>query len=543
MLERIVKLINQLNTKQLIFALLLLNILSLALGENEEEYFAFAKAFMNPAWIPGATSVVDIPGTRLIFDSLVGFALRYATFEQVALAGRCLIALLFAFPLARIFTKLRFTNLESLFLLQLICVLSHQSFFGKEWIFHSFETKTISYVFVFYSLYYLLDTRYLQSILFGGLAVYFHILVGGWYALLLFVFLLVSRIPLKNILRYALVFSALTAPFGFYLADTYLVDNPGIIDGIRISQIYVYLRNPHHLDIISQIGHWGSSAQIGVILSLVAGWMCVRLYYSYCDEVIRKLALLNIVIFGQQLVSLLIALKDTSGAFLKFYPYRTSSLSLFLVSLLLMVLAKRSFLWSATRTEGLSLAEEEAGGHAMAVAAVMIICIAAGLSINLYKNVRDSFELLWPAPEESARLSLYGYIKKTTPPDAVFLNLNQREREDLDFVRRTERDRFSVFKFVPTSNKMIYDWYRRVQEKDRVKQDITYIGKLAKKYRIDYVVTKTPLNNPCLRLVYSNDYYCLYSVLPNKVCVYGGLTPLYMTTPWPAKTLDSIIQL
>ena len=319
-LRRLVNRVNRVDKRLLIFALLFLNTLSLVLGENEEEYFAFAKAFMDQAWIPGAKSVIDIPGTRIFFDTVIGFALRYATFEQVALVGRCLIALLFAFPLARIFTKLRFTNLESIFLLQLICVLSHQSFFGKEWIFRSFETKTISYVFVFYSLYYLLDTRYLRSVLFAGFAVYFHILVGGWYALLLFVFLLVSGTPLKSILRYALVFSALTAPFGLYLADTYLVDNPGIIDGVRISQIYVYLRNPHHLAIISQIGHWGSSTQIGVILSLLAGWLCMRLYHTSRDEVIRKLALFNIVLFGQQLVSILIALKDTTGCFSQVLP-------------------------------------------------------------------------------------------------------------------------------------------------------------------------------------------------------------------------------
>ncbi|MFY9706272.1 MAG: DUF6798 domain-containing protein [Desulfobacterales bacterium] len=511
-LRRIVNRVNRTDKRLLIFALLFLNTLSLVLGENEEEYLAFAKAFMDHAWIPGAKSVIDIPGTRIIFDTVTGFALRYATFEQVAIAGRCLIALLFAFPLARIFTKLRFTNLESIFLLQLICVLSHQSFFGKEWIFRSFETKTISYVFVFYSLYYLLDTRYLQGVLFAGFAVYFHILVGGWYALLLFVFLLVSGTPLKSLLRYALVFSALTAPFGLYLADTYLVDNPGIIDGVRISQIYVYLRNPHHLDIISQIGHWGSSTQIGVILSLLAGWLCVRLYVSNRDEVVRKLALFNIVIFGQQLISLLIALKDKSGGFLKFYPYRTSSLSLFLVSLLLMVLAKRSFLQPHPRTEGASPSEEAVDGYSTVVAVVMIVCIAAGLGVNLVKNARDSYRLLWPAPEASARMSLYGWIKNHTPPDAVFLNLNQRLRDDLDFTRRTDRDRFSVFKFVPTSNRMIYDWYRRVQEKDRVKGDIAVIDELAKKYRIDFVVSKTPLDDRHLKLVYSNDYYFLYAL-------------------------------
>ena len=142
----------------------------------------------------------------------------------------------------------------------------------------------------------------------------------------------------------------------------------------------------------------------------------------------------------------------------------------------------------------------------------MIVCIAVGLGVNLVKNARDSHGLLWPAPEASARMSLYGWIKNHTPPDAVFLNLNQRERDDLDFVRRTERDRFSVFKFVPTSNRMIYDWYRHVQEKDRVKSDIAYIDEVKKKYRIDFVVSKTPLDDPRLRLVYSNDYYFLYSL-------------------------------
>jgi len=92
------------------------------------------------------------------------------------------------------------------------------------------------------------------------------------------------------------------------------------------------------------------------------------------------------------------------------------------------------------------------------------------------------------------------------------LNLNQRLRDDLDFVRRTDRDRFSVSKFVPTSNLLIYDWYRRVQEKDRVRGDIAVIGELAKKYRIDFVVSRTPLDNPRLRLVYSNGYYFLYSL-------------------------------
>jgi hypothetical protein len=177
-----------------------------------------------------------------------------------------------------------------------------------------------------------------------------------------------------------------------------------------------------------------------------------------------------------------------------------------------MVLAKKSFSGPYPQTEKASTSREAADGYSTLVAAVMMGCIAVGLGVNLYKNVRDSRELVWPAPEASARLSLYGWIKNHTPPDSVFLDLNRRERDDLDFVRRTGRDRFSVFKFVPTSNKMIYDWYRRVQEKDRVRRDIGYIGELAKKYRIDFVVSETLLDNPRLRLIYSNDGYFLYSL-------------------------------
>jgi len=507
----IVNSIKRIDTRLLIFVIIFLNTFSLKLDENEEAYFAFAKAFINHDWIPGALSVKDVPGSRIIFDSVIGWALSFASFEQVAVFGRSLTALLFAFPLARIFKKLKFTNLESIFILQIICVLSHQSFFGKEWIFGSFETKVISYVFVFYSLFYLLDNRYFLSVLFSGFAVYFHILVGGWYALILFVYLLISRTTLKTILGYCLTFAALTAPVGIYLGTTYLVNNPNIIDGIQISRVYVYFRNPHHLDIIKQLGYWGSSAQVGLILSLLSGMLCLRLYSCSREPIIRKLALFSIILFSQQFLSLLIALVDNTGAFLKFYPYRTSSLSFFLMLILLTILFKGSNLRQTPHPGWRLPVKMPAGNPKTAVVALMIICIAAGLGIKIYKNFNDSSELLFPSPKASARSSLYIWIKQHTPSDAVFLDLDEGVREDLDFVRRTDRDSFSVYKFVPTTNKLIYDWYLRVQEKKRVEKDIAYLHTLRQKYRIDFVMSKTPLADKGFQVVYNNDYYFLYS--------------------------------
>ena len=510
-LTPIVNTINLIDTRLLIFAVIFLNTFSLALNENEEHYFAFAKAFINHDWIPGAVSLKDVPGSRIIFDSVIGWLLNFAAFEQVEIFGRALIALLFAFPLAGIFKKFHFTNLSIIFAFQIICFFSHQSFFAKEWIFGSFESKAVSYVFIFFSLSYLFDNRYFLSVLFSGLAVYFHILVGGWYSLILFVYLLIAKTPLKTILLYGLTFACLTAPIVIYLATTYLLDNPAVIGGVQISRIYVFIRNPHHLDMINQIGRFGSSAQTGVILSLLCCALCFRLLKSSRDPLLRKAALLNIIIFCQEFLSLFIALFDKTGEFLKYYPYRTSSLSFLLMFIIFGILSREKFFRQGSRTVRQSLQKISLFNRSNAIPCLMILCLFTGLGIKLYKNINDSSELLFPSTETSARLSLYDWIKNHTRPDAVFLDLNKNIRDDLDFIRRTERDSFSVFKFIPTTNKLIYDWYMRVLEKEKVQGDIAYIHELRQKYRIDYVVSKLPLSDGRLQLVFNNDYYLLYS--------------------------------
>jgi hypothetical protein len=509
--SRIAGFINRIDVRFLIFITIFLNTVSLKLDENEEQYFAFAKAFMNPRWVPGAVSLKDVPGARIILDLIIGFALRFMSFEQVAVLGRTLIAVLIAFPLARIFKKLRFTNLDGIFLLQIICVLTHQSFFAKEWIFGAFETKGIAYLFIFFSLYCLLDNRYFKSVLFAGIAVYFHFLVGGWFAFILFVYLLASRTPLKTLLGYCITFAVLTAPFGIYLATTYLANNPSIIEGVQISRIYVFIRNPHHLDMIRQLKDWGSSAQVGVTMSLLCSLFCLRLYHASRDTAIRKLTLLNLVLFGQQFLSLLIATFDKSGGFLKFYPFRTSSLSFFLMLVLVMVLIKHSNIHQyPTPVERLPGKTPSRKGQT-ALITFMLIFVAAALCFKSYRNFNESYQLISPSPKAAAKFSLYDWIKQNTPNNAVFLDLNQQIREDLDFIRKTERDSFSVFKFIPTSNRLIYDWYQRAQEKEKVVNDIGYFSKLRQKYRIDYIVSKKGLPDKTFQLVYHNDYYFLYA--------------------------------
>lgn len=505
--------IQQLRLEPLLFLLLIFNTVSLLLGENEEEYFAFARTLMEPGWIPGAHSVIDVPGTRIIFDTSIGFLLKYFSFEQIAVAGRSLLAFLFAFPLAKIFRRLRLDNISSLFLLQFICAFDHQSFFGKEWIFLNFETKALAYVFVFYSLYNLLNTRHLRSVVFAAVAIYFHILVGGWYILILFVYLLLSGIPVKQLLRYAFLVLIITAPFGIYLGNSYLLDNPGIINGINITRVYDYYRNPHHLNVVSDLLKPGSTAQIGVTLSLLAFAWCWRIYSGNGEQLHKRLALVSMVTFSQQFISLLIAALDSSGNYLEFYPYRTSALSFFTVLLLIVAKMQNHYVRAGSVAPAETAAVPQNAARSVSRYTLVIFLIMGLLLLcRLGRNTYDSYQVLNPGPESQARIELYRWIKGHTGPEDVFLNMNRRVRDDLDFTRKTLRERFSVYKFVPTTNELIYDWYVRSVQKHKILDDFNQLEKALENYRIDYVVSKSSLDSPLLEEVFHNDYYSLYRI-------------------------------
>ncbi len=508
--RKFVDLINRIDLRVLMFAVIFLATLSIRLSDNEEEYFVFAKAFADPHWIPGALSIKDVPGTRIIFDTVVGWALGFASFEQIAALGRTLCAILLAFPLSLFFKKLRFSHLEAVFLLTAF-VVSHQSFFGNEWIFRSFETKVVSYAFVFYSIYYLLEERTRLSVVFAAAAIYFHVLVGGWYVLALGAYFLLRRIPLRELFVSALILAALLTPLAFYLAGKYLVHNPNVIDGMTVSWVYAYVRNPHHLAVMAKLLHGDTAVRIGVALSAVMGWLCIKTHGKDKDPAIRTLCLLSLILFAQQFLSLLTAVLDTQGVFLKFYPYRTSALSLFLSLTLLFVLFKKSgWLHPA---ESRSPAEDSNGRtRQLTVVSVMLVFVALGLGSRLYRNGVDSYRVAYPSGKQAALNSTTDWIRLNTDSAAVVLDLEDRSPGHLAFIRKTQRDSFSVYKFVPTTNLLIYEWYQRVLARDLVVKDISALPEIKKRYRIDFILSERPLQGEGLRPVYQNGFFHLYAV-------------------------------
>lgn len=502
LLERIAAAVNRTDLRILVFILLFLNTFSLVLTENEEEYFAFAKRFMNPDWMPGSMSLRDLPGGRIIFDTVIGWVLGFAGFGTVAIVGRTLAALFLAFPLARLFRKAGLSNLAGLLMLQGLCLLAHQSFYGFEWIFGGFEAKVVCYGFVFYSICFYLEDRFWPAVVLAAVSVYFHILVGGWYGIVMFACWWISGIPFKRMLAGGAAYLAIAGPMAAYLFLYYVMGNPSTIDGVEVSRVYVYVRNPHHLDMLAKLAHFGSTAQSGILMSIIfCGW-CLKLYFKNQPGVLKKIALMSVVLFAQQFVSLIIACFDHGGEFLKFYPYRTSALSLFLM-LVVVMLAIQAFQQRRPAEHG-----AEASVRSPAFAAPMLVLLALGLGCKLAGNVKESWKHEQPDAEAVARAETYDWIRRHTSAGSVFLNMGKVF--PLDFIRATSRESFSVYKFVPTTNRLIYEWYVRVEEATAVNQDIKRLPELRKRRKIDYVASREPLDAPGLVLVHADQFHFIY---------------------------------
>ena len=133
----------------LVFAVIVLNKLGIDVSGGEEQYLAFAKQFTNPDWIPGSFTYTEFPGSRLVFQWMVGPIMQVLSFEVATLVFRTLNFALIAVPIGLILKRLNVSILLSFLFIQ-VFVLSIQNFVGGEWIIKSFEPKSIAYAFVFF---------------------------------------------------------------------------------------------------------------------------------------------------------------------------------------------------------------------------------------------------------------------------------------------------------------------------------------------------------------------------------------------------------
>lgn len=473
-----------------IFLLLTFNLVSFIPFSNEETYFALAKQFMNPEWIPGSFTLTEWPGTRLVSQYIIGGLLRYMSFEELTFWGRLTVFFVTSIPVASIFRYFRLNLVESLLLIQLY-IIAWQSFFAGEWIFKAFEGKTIAYVFVFYSLLAFLKKRSVGGVVMASIATYFHVLVGGWFMLAVLIWQLVESRSLLKVIKEGAGYALLTSPFIWYLGKTILMDSRSVINGVNIDWVYVYFRNAHHT---APFGTWDcflKNFAIGIVLSIIVFVFFIRIS-GKLEGITASLNRLNIVIFSILFLFLFIGIFDRDGSVLKFYTFRLSGLSLFLsMTELLLILKKFKSRWySRDKVFAYSLA-------------LLMLLFTAGTVRNVLKTVKgmDSSAVSDEIASSAKTLSRTG---------DVFLYLNE---DAVDFIRKSERERFVVYKFDPGGGEKIYDWYTRVLEKRKLEKSIEHLAQLKKAYRVDFLISDKALNSSMLKERWSNGKYWIYGVI------------------------------
>jgi len=186
---------------------------------------------------------------------------------------------------------------------------------------------------------------------------------------------------------------------------------------------------------------------------------------------------------------------DVHGRTLKYYWFRIASVGAFTYYLLLFLFIKNKIKqrFSDTRI-------------------VQSICIFA-MSIFAVINIGKNFSRNIFPPENKDLTELVNYVNERTKPDDVYLF---KDKDELEFPRRTRREALVIFKFDPGGGEKIYEWYKRETLRERLREDISVIDTISATYRLDYLITEEPVEYRNLKEVYHNKKYHLYEVVKSE---------------------------
>jgi hypothetical protein len=495
----------ELLTFLLLFLVMSLKYLGFYLTPNQEEYFLLAKLFIHPEFLPNTFTAYDVPGTRILFQYIAGFFLQYMSFESFAFWSGCVNFLLYSFILTKIFKKLNFSVIEALIVIA-VFFLPKQNFFGGEWMIRGFEGKTLAYVFVLWSLYEFLGKKYLTGVILAAFSVYFHVLVGGWYSIIIFGYLLLKE-GFFRCFKFGIIYIFLVSPVMIYLFTNYFVDNPSIINGMNTNWIYTALRNSRHTYPFKSLDFFVTKFLGGTILTLISYMLCI-FYFRRCkDENLAFFNTLNIIIFTQQFLFLLIAAFDKNGFILKYYPFRLSCLAVLFMYIILVLYTKKYLL--------LLFPENLTGkikDKSKIIWSLTIILIMSFVGVSLKDNLRHIKSYNDSIKQKS---ELYKFVRNNTLKNDVFIFYKHENRfkyADLSFMRNTQREVFSIKKFIPTSSRAIYAWYIRLQENNKLDKNISYLREIENKYKIDYLLSASSREDKSLKLIYKDKRYYLYKI-------------------------------
>ena len=479
-----------------LFVLLFVSISLIYLGavpnRNEEVFMQYAKQFVNPDWIYKSSILTEFPGVRLVYQSIIGSFLRFASFESAVFIFRFILIIGFSFVLSKLYRSLNMGRIQAIFHL-LVFFIANQSLFAGSWMMISVEPKGFAYLFILCAFYFLLNNRFVLTLTFLIIGTYFHFLAGAYSTFYIFLTFLIFSKELgtgrRLIITFASIYFISVLPNLLYIVTAVR----GAPEGLQPSAdwIYTYFRSPHHTALFKSLNYFIEVHVIGVILSGLGMFFVIRLKQYFVDS--KTLIIINFVICSLvgTLAAVLLAYFDTEGVFLKYYPFRINTVSTFF---LMMIITK--WAWDSIKSKTIST-----------VKGLLLICILLMVLRETIPNIKKNLHHILSKDTIGEACE---FIKVTSNKKAKIFSFI----EDNTIMRKAERDRFVSYKLNPAELSKIHEWYFRVLEKRRAIADSQYLGHLFEKYHITYILCRKTyeLFGP-YHLEYSNDDFSVYTVV------------------------------
>ncbi len=491
--NRCIQIVNSQPTWLVLAILFLGNFLSFIPEGNEETYMQLSKQFYNPEWIPGAFSISEFAGTRILYECIIGFLLDLFSFEIVAFIGKLFICTAYAFIISGTIKRLHVSNIQAVFILQVV-FFSYPWFFSGEYLLPGIEPKHFAYLFILSAVNKIMDGRYTLAVLLVIGGCWFHILVGGWFfiALMLY-FLWTKEISFWLVFLYSAICIVCLSPLIYYLVDEIILNYQPLKNGINGNWIYSYVRVPHHTGIFKSIDYFHDHHLKGVLWTAIAMLSAMFVFTKSENKSVNRINKFLFTVTALLLINVVIAFFDKSGSFVKYYPFRLTPISAYLF-----FLVGFSFLFENIKEGGKSIVN-----FLFISSAVLFVYV---VSLNVFKNYRLF------SGSNAAFYQISVFIKEHTPKNAVIYYADQGEDYRLTFTRVSDRDRFFVFKNAPAGTNKIYEWYDRMLVQEKVEANPNYLIEAKKTYKIDYVLTTDSIGMENLNIVKTMGSYTLYQI-------------------------------
>ena len=488
---------------------------------NEADVLPLARQHVDPSWIPGDWYLNQPTSYRFLFEGLAGRLIVAWGFLATSLVGRLVCYGLVATALVQIGEQLRLKFLPLILAVELFILGQTQGVIASEWIVGRLEAKSLAYGFVLLALWLLLAQRYRWMALLLGVATSFHVLVGGWAALIAMGTLALDPHSRPKLLRQSgwLLLIYISASLFAIQPVLSQLSATAPVATISPSAIYVFLRLPHHLNPLI----W-SVWFIRLVLFLLAFWAVGQVLRRQADRnqsafaAQMPLARFTWVSLVPFLIGLLATPFDLEGKLLQYYPFRVGDVMLPLTTYLLLACAVQQEISAKWRLR------------------VVPFCLGLLLVAGIVQGVILSKQVLalskFPALDREFK-QLCAWVKQETPAGSTVIT------SPVDFVEFTwlaERPTIAKYKLLPQTKAGIVEWYERLGDlnggsfppierlrttdhRDMLRKTLTQnydqlspkqAKALMAKYQANYFMTRASHRLP-FPVVYQNDDYLIYS--------------------------------